>query len=84
MAEHDDLVRAREKECEKGPLSRAAEWKSTSVLDDLERSQDAELHVSPRGSFSSAAATLPPSGSAEAQRCLRRGSDHRWRPLPAA
>ena len=42
----DDLVRAREKEREKCPLPCAAERERTALLDDLERSQDAELHVS--------------------------------------
>ena len=42
----DDLVRTGEKECEQRPLPRAAEWERTALLDDLERSQDAELHVS--------------------------------------
>ena len=48
----DDLVRTREQECEKRPLPRAAERERTALLDDLERSQDAELHVfSSGGSF---------------------------------
>ena len=75
----DDLVRTREKECEKRPLPRAAERERTALLDDLERSQDAELHVfSSRGSFCSTAATLTP------RRQLSRGSavpQHRRRPF---
>ena len=48
----DDFVRTREQECEKRPLPRAAERERTALLDDLERSQDAELHVfSSRGSL---------------------------------
>ena len=82
----DDLVRTREQECEKRPLPRAAERERTALLDDLERSQDAELHVfSSSGSFCSSAATLTPVvGSAEAQRCLSAGVDHSCRPPAAA
>ena len=41
----DDLVRTREQEGEQRPLPRAAERERTALLDDLEWSQDAELHV---------------------------------------
>jgi hypothetical protein len=40
----DDLVRTGQQNGEKGPLSRSAERERTPVLDDLERSQDPELH----------------------------------------
>ena len=71
-----DLVRAREQEGEQRPLPRAAEREHTALLDDLERSQDAELHV-----FSSCTPAVlrgdahPVTGSAEAQRWLSEGAD---------
>ena len=82
----DDLVGTGEQECEKCPLPRAAEREGTALLDDLERSQDAELHVlSSSGSFCSSAATLTPVvSSAEAQRRLSAGVDHSFRPPAAA
>ena len=68
----DDLVRTREQEREQGPLPRAAERERTALLDHLERSQDAELHVFfSRGSFLSEAMTLTPCRPQPgAQRCL--------------
>jgi Protein kinase domain len=50
----DDLVRAGEQQGQQRPLPRSAERERTALLDDLERSQDPELHVS------SPAATLAP------------------------
>ena len=80
----DDLVRMRQKEREKRPLPRAAEREHTALLDDLERSQDAELHVFSSGGRVLAAPTLTPVvGSAEAQRCLSTGVDDPCSP-PAA
>jgi hypothetical protein len=40
----DNLVRAGQQNGEKRPLSRSAERERTPSLDDLERSQDPELH----------------------------------------
>jgi hypothetical protein len=40
----DDLVRTGKQDGEKCPLSRSAEREQTPFLDDLERSQDPELH----------------------------------------
>jgi len=54
------------------------------VLDDLERSQDAELHVSSSRLLLVCGGDATTAGSAEAQRRLSGGTDHRWWPLPAA
>ena len=77
----DDLVRTREQECEKRPLPRAAERERTALLDDLERSQDAELHVFPPR------LVLLLSGDANTRRQLSRGSavpQRRRRPFLSA
>jgi hypothetical protein len=44
----DDLVRTREQHREQGPLPRSPEGDRATSLDDLERSEDPELHASPR------------------------------------
>src|SRR5262249_47741677 len=73
----DDLVRTREQEREQGPLPRAAERESTAPLNDLERSQNAELHVSSSGVCCRSAPTLTAVVcSVAAQRLLSDGFDH--------
>ena len=67
----DDLVRAREQDGEQRPLPGAAERERTALLDDLERSQNAELHL-----FSSTQPRLR-GASAPASTLLARRKQHR-------
>src|SRR5580765_235288 len=74
----DDLVRTREQEREKCPLPPAAERERAAVLEDLERSQYAELHASSSAHALCAPTLTPVVGSAETQRCLSAGTDRSW------